>query len=828
MSRSFEKYIASIEQECQPYGICKITAAKGWTPCSQGYTGQDFDWEIARIEQNITRETMASGVYTAAMTPLRKQSVRFFKEATEVPSEKRLRPPAQHLDNLPGLESAYWRTIPGNTEYGADNEGSLFDEGIKGWNLARLDSCLSRGLASDPAGQRLKGVNTPYLYYGRWKATFAWHTEDMDLHSVNYLHYGAPKVWYCIPPSDRQKMDAFVAKKLYAQHGRCREFMRHKTVLIKPDTLEAAGITVQKVVQHPGDFIINFPGAYHSGFNVGFNCAESTNFATTSWIQHGAIAQFCRCTPGQEPVRLDMGLFLSEAPDDHTRQLVRQRMARDRAARGVPVDAGSDADAGSGSGSDQDSCNLRCKHSRAKPRGKAATDRGAVDKPVKAVNKRQKAEDKPPKAADKPQKAAETQRAEDMPLKVADKHQKAVEKPQRAEDKPLTAAGKHQKAVKKRQKAEDKPPKTADKPGRQRRSLRGQRTCLSRAEDKPLTAVDKHLKAVKKPQRAVKQIKRALNSPGRGKRTKADTKQVAAALKAAKQAEQAPAAAAKLPQPVKVLPSPPVSPSVPPRKPTKASASPSKARGRPKGSSKVATAAAKPPMAHQHSLAPCQQQLPQQQQEQSPRNPRHQQQEQRQEQRRQGKRLLEQTETSDGPQAAHVRKRRRMSVEDRLRSLRQRTTAAIIWVAGLSDGRQAPGSRQAEYQVDDGHQIQPRQPPQHAHHAQHAQHAQRSTSGQGSSTQQWQDDAQGGLGQQESDDNDAEVASTGEADSGGLTQMEAAAANADSTQGEPMAKESLPISDILKWRGTRTRSQRSSHRAGGEGCPSSFQKLLSR
>ena len=85
MSRSFEKYIASIEQECQPYGICKITADKGWTPCAQGYTGQDFDWEIARIEQNITRETMASGVYTAAMTPLRKQSVRSFKEATELP-----------------------------------------------------------------------------------------------------------------------------------------------------------------------------------------------------------------------------------------------------------------------------------------------------------------------------------------------------------------------------------------------------------------------------------------------------------------------------------------------------------------------------------------------------------------------------------------------------------------------------------------------------------------------------------------------------------------------------------------------------------------------
>lgn len=56
------------------------------------------------------------------------------------------------------------------------------------------------------------------------------HTEDMELHSLNYLHYGAPKIWYCVAPAHKKKMDAFVAKSLYAQHDRCKDFMRHKVI----------------------------------------------------------------------------------------------------------------------------------------------------------------------------------------------------------------------------------------------------------------------------------------------------------------------------------------------------------------------------------------------------------------------------------------------------------------------------------------------------------------------------------------------------------------------------------------------------------------------
>ena len=39
--------------------------------------------------------------------------------------------------------------------------------------------------------------------------------------------------------------------------------------------LDLHQIPYVKAVQHPREFMINFPGAYHAGFNAGFNCAES-------------------------------------------------------------------------------------------------------------------------------------------------------------------------------------------------------------------------------------------------------------------------------------------------------------------------------------------------------------------------------------------------------------------------------------------------------------------------------------------------------------------------------------------------------------------------
>ena len=136
------------------------------------------------------------------------------------------------------LERQYWRNCGFGTPamYGADMEGcipshhfifpldesclssgSLFTDQTKSWNVAHLPSLLSRLLPSSANG--LPGVNTPYLYFGMWRATFAWHVEDMDLFSINYIHFGAGKFWYAVPQARASALEQTMKGNV---HSSCR------------------------------------------------------------------------------------------------------------------------------------------------------------------------------------------------------------------------------------------------------------------------------------------------------------------------------------------------------------------------------------------------------------------------------------------------------------------------------------------------------------------------------------------------------------------------------------------------------------------------------
>lgn len=196
--------------------------------------------------------------------------------------------------------------------YGADVPGSLFDERLRGWNLKRLNSLLSTTLES--SGAAIPGVTQPYLYAGSWRSFFAWHTEDLDLHSVNYLHTGKPKTWYVVPPAARERFE-LLARDLLPELSRCcPEFLRHKEILMSPALLAAHNIPLVKAVHNAREFVVVGPGAYHAGFNHGFNIAESVNFATKAWVPVGARASFCTCRP--DSVKIDMRLFLDYMDTD--------------------------------------------------------------------------------------------------------------------------------------------------------------------------------------------------------------------------------------------------------------------------------------------------------------------------------------------------------------------------------------------------------------------------------------------------------------------------------------------------------------------------------
>ncbi|GAA5863810.1 hypothetical protein JCM8547_006072 [Rhodosporidiobolus lusitaniae] len=214
------------------------------------------------------------------------------------------------VEAMRDFERRYWRTLTFGEPpmYGADMAGSLFSDSTKAWNVAHLGDLLPK-LA--PGACSIPGVVSPYLYFGMWRATFAWHVEDADLYSINYIHFGAPKFWYSVPQEQAQKFERVMEGYFPTDFRKCHEFLRHKAFLASPRVLANSGIVLNRCVQLPGEFILTYPKGYHSGFNLGFNCAESINFATERWLPLGKAAKHCRCI--DDSVNIDVNIWLKEA-----------------------------------------------------------------------------------------------------------------------------------------------------------------------------------------------------------------------------------------------------------------------------------------------------------------------------------------------------------------------------------------------------------------------------------------------------------------------------------------------------------------------------------
>jgi jumonji domain-containing protein 2 len=293
----FNGYMEKLEKTLPQCGIYKVVPPKKWKPNKLDYSKEIEDLIVSSpIEQNVYGK---GGIYELLMIQKKSMRVHDYKKKVDVFDDTTTNKSVEEV------EDAFWRTIAFSPPlYGADIKGSLFDENVP-WDLKNLPGVLSDGLR-----KKISGVNEPYLYFGSWKTLFSWHKEDMDLYSINYLHTGKPKFWYSLPREESPKFEHYARQQFPEAFSKCKEYLRHKTVMISPYVLKQKipGLKIHKMIQNPGEFVITMGGAYHCGFNWGFNVAEAVNFAITKWLDLMIIANPCTCT--NDSVKIDRAELL--------------------------------------------------------------------------------------------------------------------------------------------------------------------------------------------------------------------------------------------------------------------------------------------------------------------------------------------------------------------------------------------------------------------------------------------------------------------------------------------------------------------------------------
>lgn len=313
------RYVETIEKDNPDIGICKIIPPVQVQLSTEDQARYGFDNIDIPIDIPIKQHVEGgAGVYHVYNLITRAMSVKKFYEDhvdginnpqsmshltassdTAKDASKSIGDSQSHEYN----EKKFWKSLGTGVDpvYGADIVGSLFTSDDP-WSFDKvLSNDLLRMLPF-----KINGVNTSMLYFGSFRALFAYHVEDYDLYSINYLHSGACKSWYSIPPSHRSRFECFADSYFSQELQQCREYLRHKTKLFSPTKIRQAGIKHHTVVQHPGEIVITFPSAFHAGFNHGFNIAEASNFATPRWLSSIAQkAKRCICHPDTVQLSID-------------------------------------------------------------------------------------------------------------------------------------------------------------------------------------------------------------------------------------------------------------------------------------------------------------------------------------------------------------------------------------------------------------------------------------------------------------------------------------------------------------------------------------------
>ncbi|KAJ0785429.1 putative [histone H3]-dimethyl-L-lysine(36) demethylase [Helianthus annuus] len=300
-------YIYKIEQEASKYGICKIippvpssskkatianlnltlsSANRGSSPTFTTRL-QQVGFSPRKHQPPVQRRVWQSG---------EKYTLTKFEQKAKI-IEKKLLMLKERLTPLE-IETLYWKV------------SDVMTVGETLWNLrrtARANGSLLKFVEED-----IPGVTSPMIYMGMLYSWFAWHVEDHDLHSLNYMHMGAGKTWYGVPMDAAFAFEEVIRTQAY--RGEISPVVTFATLvemttIVSPEVLVKAGVPCCRLVQNPGEFVVTFPRAYHCGFSHGFNCAEALNMATSGWLRVAREAAIRRVSIDMAPMIFESQLL---------------------------------------------------------------------------------------------------------------------------------------------------------------------------------------------------------------------------------------------------------------------------------------------------------------------------------------------------------------------------------------------------------------------------------------------------------------------------------------------------------------------------------------
>lgn len=183
------------------------------------------------------------------------------------------------VHNRENFVSVYRGTLDTNQEHSCFPTGKGDPYSKLGWNLNVLphlpDSVLKHvGFLQD--------VTIPWLQLDMLFSAKSWQTHPLALYTVDYLHSGADKIWYSVPAGERKNLASFYGQDADAVETSLADKM------VSPSSLNEGGVTVTRVVQKQGQFVIVFPEAYYSSVSCGYSVSEAVAFAPFDWLLLGS------------------------------------------------------------------------------------------------------------------------------------------------------------------------------------------------------------------------------------------------------------------------------------------------------------------------------------------------------------------------------------------------------------------------------------------------------------------------------------------------------------------------------------------------------------